>query len=57
MVKEVDPSKENLQIVGSTIKDLRYLATGIRKLFGHCKGFGLSGNWIKTKSQLPWDDH
>ena len=32
MVKEVDPSTENLQIVGSTIRDLRYLTIGIGKI-------------------------
>ena len=43
-VKEIDPLKENLQIVDSTIRDLRYLATKIGKLFGFDKGFDSLGN-------------
>ena len=47
----------NRQIVGAIIRDIRYLATGIGKLFGYCKGFESSRIWIKTKDQSPWNDH
>ena len=49
MVKKVDPLIKNWQIIDTTLKDLRYPAIEIRKLFSYCKKIEPSGNWIKMK--------
>ena len=48
-VKKVDPLTRNRQIANTTLRDLRYLAIEIGKLFGYSKKIEPFGNWIKIR--------